>query len=107
MIKKGQITFGTNDGISYGRPAAEVVTSEVERHGFERVFLLVSGTLDRETEEIEKVQGFLGDRVVGKYAKMPPHVPRQQVIEVANKVRETKAQLIVTFGGGSVTDGAK
>jgi maleylacetate reductase len=37
----------------------------------------------------------------------PPHTPRHAVIEAAATAREVGADLIVTVGGGSITDGAK
>src|SRR5262249_31103498 len=38
---------------------------------------------------------------------MPPHTPRHAVIEAAEMAREVRADLIVTVGGGSITDRAK
>jgi alcohol dehydrogenase class IV len=38
---------------------------------------------------------------------MPPHTPRRAVIAAAEQARAVKADLIVTVGGGSITDGAK
>ncbi|MEM7191220.1 MAG: iron-containing alcohol dehydrogenase, partial [Pseudomonadota bacterium] len=38
---------------------------------------------------------------------MAPHTPRASVIEAAVGARDCGADLIVTFGGGSITDGAK
>ena len=38
---------------------------------------------------------------------MPAHTPRAAVIAAAEQAREAKADLIVTLGGGSITDGAK
>jgi alcohol dehydrogenase class IV len=38
---------------------------------------------------------------------MPAHTPREAVIAAANQARDIGADLIVTIGGGSVTDGAK
>ena len=38
---------------------------------------------------------------------MPAHTPREAVIAAANQARAAKADLIVTVGGGSITDGAK
>jgi maleylacetate reductase len=38
---------------------------------------------------------------------MPPHTPRKAVIEAAEMARAAEADLIVTIGGGSVTDAAK
>jgi maleylacetate reductase len=38
---------------------------------------------------------------------MPAHTPREAVIAATNVAREAGADLIVTVGGGSITDGAK
>jgi maleylacetate reductase len=38
---------------------------------------------------------------------MPPHTPREAVIAATEAARTAKADLIVTVGGGSITDGAK
>ena len=38
---------------------------------------------------------------------MPPHTPREAVIAAAEQARNSNADLIVTVGGGSITDGAK
>ena len=38
---------------------------------------------------------------------MPAHTPREAVIAATNQARTAKADLIVTVGGGSITDGAK
>jgi maleylacetate reductase len=38
---------------------------------------------------------------------MPAHTPRRAVIAAAEQAREARADLIVTIGGGSMTDGAK
>jgi maleylacetate reductase len=38
---------------------------------------------------------------------MPPHTPREAVIAAAEQARSAGADLIVTVGGGSITDGAK
>ena len=38
---------------------------------------------------------------------MPAHTPRAAVIEATEQARDANADLIVTVGGGSITDGAK
>ena len=78
-----------------------------KRQGAARVFLMVSGTLNRETDEIEKVRRALGNKCVGTFDKMPAHSPRAAMIAAAEQAREARADLIVTLGGGSITDGAK
>jgi maleylacetate reductase len=68
---------------------------------------MVSGTLNRQTDEIEKIRKGLGSRCVGTFDAMPPHTPREAVIAAAEQARAANADLIVTVGGGSITDGAK
>ena len=107
MVQTGRVAFGAMDAVSFGAPMQEAVIDEVARTGAERVFLMVSGTLNRETEEIAKLRRALGNKVVGTFDKMAPHTPRADVIAATKAAREAKADLIVTFGGGSITDGAK
>src|ERR1700737_5519316 len=107
MPQAGRIAFGAMEAVTLGRPAAEAVAEEVRRCDAERVFLMVSGTLNRATDEIAKVRRALGNRFAGLFDHMPPHTPRHAVIEAAETARETGADLIVTVGGGSITDGAK
>jgi maleylacetate reductase len=107
MPQSGRIAFGAMEAVVFGRPAAEALGEEVSRLGVERVFLMASGTLNRSTDEITKVQEALGPRFAGIFDRMPPHTPRSAVIAAAIAAREAGADLLVTIGGGSVTDGGK
>jgi maleylacetate reductase len=107
MLQAGRVAFGAMEAVNFGKPAAESVAEEVRRCGAERVFVMASGTLNRTTDEIDKLRRALGNRVAGLFDHMPAHTPRHAVIEAAALAREAKAELIVTIGGGSVTDGAK
>jgi len=91
----------------YGKPAAQALAAEVERMAVKRVFLVVSQTMNRTTDEVEKVQAALGSRHVGTYDGIPPFTPRSAVLEAAEQARSARADLVVTFGGGSVTEGGK
>ena len=106
-MQQGRVAFGKMEAVTFGQPMEEAIAREVERIGAERVFLMVSGTLNRETGEIEKLRRALGNKVAGEFDRMAPHTPRGDVIKAAAAAREAKADLIVTFGGGSLTDGAK
>jgi maleylacetate reductase len=95
------------DEVVFGRPASGAILEQLDRLGAQRAFLMVSGTLNRETDEIENVRRALGPRCVGTFNAMPPHTPRAAVIAAAEQARAAGADLIVTIGGGSITDGAK
>ena len=95
------------DEVVFGRPASEAIVEQMNRLGARRAFLMVSGTLNRETDVIENIRRAMGQRCVGTFDAMPPHTPRTAVIAASEQARTAEADLIVTVGGGSITDGAK
>jgi len=107
MLTSGRVVFTDMEEVHYGKPADQSVAALVESYGAERVFVMASGTLNRETDEVEKVRRALGNKCVGTFASMPAHSPRSAVIAATAQARDAKADLIVTVGGGSITDGAK
>ena len=107
MLQSGRVVFGAMDEVVFGKPAAEAVAGQAQRLGATRVFLMVSSSLNRNTDEIDKVRRALGNRCAGTFNRMPPHTPRSAVIQATEAARTAQADLIVTIGGGSVTDGAK
>ncbi len=106
-MHKGRVVFGAMDEVVFGTAAAEAVAGQMDRLRASRAFLMVSGTLNRQTGEIEKIRQALGGRCAGTFDAMPPHTPREAVIAAAEQARAAGADLIVTVGGGSITDGAK
>lgn len=90
-----------------GQPAADAVAAEAERLGARKVFLLASGHLQRETEEIRWIEAALGARHAVTHVGIRPHVPLGDVIEAADAARNADVDLIVTVGGGSVIDASK
>lgn len=107
MTTSGHVRFGQMDEVIFGKPAAEAVAAIAERLGATRILLMVSGTLNRKTDEIEKLRRALGNKCVATFDQMPPHTPRSAVIAAADQARACNADLIVTLGGGSITDAAK
>jgi maleylacetate reductase len=95
------------DEVVFGDPAADAIVAQTERLGAKSVLLMVSGTLKRQTDEIDKIRKALGARCAGLFDAMPAHTPREAVIAAADASRAASADLIVTVGGGSITDGAK
>jgi alcohol dehydrogenase class IV len=103
----GTMVFTAMNRVIFGRAAAGAIVEEAERLGARRVFLLASHTLASRTPEIETIRRALGARFAGLCDHMPAHSPRSAVVACANAARAAGADLIVSVGGGSVTDGAK
>jgi maleylacetate reductase len=103
----GVYRFPAMECVVFGKPFVEALAPEVDRLESRAVFILASGTLARETDTVERLRGMLGNRLAGVCAKIGAHTPRTDVVAAANAAREAGADLIVTLGGGSVTDAAK
>src|SRR5271169_4089707 len=103
----GVYRFPAMESVVFGTPYAEALAQQVDRLDARAVFVLASGTLTRETDLVERLRLILGNRFAGVCAKIGAHTPRIDVVVAANMAREAGADLIVTLGGGSVTDAAK
>jgi maleylacetate reductase len=95
------------DRVIYGIALAQAVADEVGRLDARAVYVMASGTLNRQTDVIDTVRRVLGNRLAGVCAKIGAHTPRTDVVAAANEARAANADLILTVGGGSVTDAAK
>ena len=92
----GRVVFGAMDEVVFGRPASEAIVEQLNRLGAKRAFLMVSGTLNRETDVIANIRRAMGQRCVGTFDAMPPHTPRTAVIAASEQARTAGADLIVT-----------
>src|SRR5437763_14820783 len=103
----GTYRFPPMESVVYGRPFAEAVREQVDRSGANAVCLLASGTLNRESDMVQQLRNALGSRLAGVHARIDAHTARTDVVEAANAARAAGADLLLTLGGGSVTDAAK
>jgi len=99
--------FPAMESVIFGEPSVDALARKVDRVEARAVFILVSGTLARETDTVDRLCRMLGNRLAGVWTKIGAHTPRIDVVAAANAAREAGADLIVTLGGGSVTDAAK
>ncbi len=106
-MKTGEVTFTRLERVTYGIPIGKAVADAVERAGASRVFIMASRTLIVRNQEIQEVIEGLDGKVCGVYSGMPPHTPRDAVLEAVESARKGRAEMIVTIGGGSITDAAK
>ncbi len=106
-MQSGIYSYPGTSRIVYGSDFAAAIARELELGGERRVFVLASGTLERSTDVIARLRRALGERFAGLCAKIGAHTPRADVVAAAAQARAAQADLILTVGGGSVTDAAK
>lgn len=94
--------------ISYGLSFEEACKKHVDTtFKASRVYIISSSSLARNTQALVSLQQALGDKLVGTRVGMKPHTLWSEILEVVHDAREVNADLIITVGGGSLTDGAK
>jgi maleylacetate reductase len=104
-------TYPPMERVHIGTGFEEAVADEAARAGASRVFLMVGGTISRKTDWPDRlarrlVQGGRA-RLTGQWDRMASHTPRGDVIAATAAAREAGAELLVTLGGGSITDAGK
>ena len=106
-MQSGIYSYPATNRIVYGTDFVEALTRELDLDGARRVYLIASGTLERSTDVIRRVQDALGDRFAGICARIGAHTPRIDVVAAANAARAAQADMLLGVGGGSVTDAVK
>lgn len=95
----------TSVHISYGIPFPEAAAKHIKE---KRIGVLISGTLNRNTDALQRVQKALGEeRIVFVKAGLRPHTYWSEMLDMASLVLEKKPDVLLTIGGGSLTDAAK
>ena len=96
--------------ISRGLPSFAHAVSHHAVHTFQasRIYIIVSRSLSQHpTNPLQRLQSALGSRVVGVTIGMKPHTLWSEVLAIVHAARSADADLLVTLGGGTLTDAAK
>ncbi|KAJ7453869.1 putative Fe-containing alcohol dehydrogenase [Mycena latifolia] len=94
--------------ISYGAPFHEACAKHAEdTFHAERVFIIASRTLAESTSALTDLKAALGAKLVGVKVGLKAHTYLDESIAMAEECRAFEADLIVTLGGGSLSDAAK
>lgn len=93
----GRVVFGVG-------ASRENLAEEIDRLGSSRVLLIAT---EEEKALAEELAEPLGDRFVGTFTNVKPHVPMEVAEEARNMAREREADCLLTVGGGSTTGTAK
>lgn len=92
-------------GIDFPTAAARHVSETFQAS---RVYVICSGSLSRNTDALDRLTDALGFKnVVGCRVGMQSHTLWSEVLEIVDDARNVRADLILTLGAGSLTDGAK
>jgi maleylacetate reductase len=93
----GRVVFGAG-------ASREKLAGEVDRLGVRRALLIAA---EQERALAEELAQPLGERLVGLFTEVRPHVPVEIAQRARNAAREAGADCLLSVGGGSTTGTAK
>ena len=106
-MRTGVFNFLAQERVHFGVSAAEGIAAEATLRGAKRLFIVTSRSLNRNTPAVKEALGPVQDRVVGLFDECIEHTPRDTVLALTRRLREARADLIVSIGGGTVIDTVK
>ena len=106
-MKTGVFNYLELDRVHFGTPAAEALATEAAQRGAQRLFVVTSKSLNRKTDAVTTALARIQPQVVGLFDDCVEHTPRDTVIALAQALRASNADLVVSIGGGTVIDTVK
>jgi maleylacetate reductase len=106
-MKTGVFNYLELDRVHFGTPAAEALQTEATTRGAQRIVVVTSKSLNRKTDAVTAALSRIQPQVVGLFDECVEHTPRTSVLAVAQLLRDTRADLVVSIGGGTVIDTVK
>ena len=103
----GIYIYPERDRVVFGRPVIDTLAGDIERRSARRAFVIASNTLAQASGVVEALRGKLRDRLAGSWTRIGAHTPRPDVVAAASAAAQADADLVITIGGGSVTDAGK
>ena len=94
--------------ISYGMPYADACRRHAESdYNASRIYIIASRSLALGGPALKTLEAALENRVAGVKVGMSQHTLMSECLEIMADVRNKNADLIVTLGGGTITDASK
>ena len=102
-----EFRFPGIDRVVHGAGAIDSVPGLVKELKGQRVVVITGNTLATKTDRIGRLESALGSAHAGTFARMRAHVPRADVDDAIAMVQAAGADLLIGYGGSSVTDATK
>ena len=107
MIEPGTYEYFRQERVIFGKPLAEALPEELAHHDVQRIFVVATRSLSRQTNVITQLRSLLGNRFAGLFDDVESHVPRASAVAAAAAARASSPDLLIAIGGGSALDTGK
>jgi len=93
--------------VIFGPGLEEAVAEETERLSARRIVVVVGRSLNYRSGVLDVLKHVLGSSIVHAKLGVQSFSPREDVIDIVNAAGTYDADLIISIGGGSITDAVK
>jgi len=90
-----------------GKDALENLPAELKRHGAKHAFIVCGRTVSRKTDLITHIRHILGDNCAGVFDEMDKDTTLSSVTRAAEAANAARADMLISVGSGSVTQGTR
>jgi len=105
-IPNGEFSFTRLEKVIFGAGAVARLGAELDRRGVERVVIATGKSLGA-SPLFTRVADAVGPHLAGVYKGISQHVPAGTVRGLITELERTRADCVISFGGGSPIDACK
>jgi alcohol dehydrogenase len=107
-VLSGSFTYANPRTVHWGAGAlAEHLEPELKRLAGQRVFVVTTRSVSANPELLGNLERLLGARYVGAFSGIGQHAPAASVAAAVTAAASARADLLISFGGGSPIDATK
>lgn len=103
----GEYSYLPIERVHFGPGIVRELARELDRLGSNRPFLITGKSISEKTDLVTRVEGAAERKLAGVYAGIKQHAPESGIREATEKAKRSKADSLISLGGGSPIDSTK
>ena len=106
-VASSEYTYVPIERVCFGPGIITRLRKELERISSRRPFLVTGRTIAQKTDLIARIERAYGRKFAGVFSEIKQHAPMSGITRAITAVRETRADSLISLGGGSPIDSTK
>lgn len=103
-VMRGVFRNSLQRTVRFGAGSLSEIGEIVEEAGGTRPYLVTSRSVAQNTNAVETIKNSLKGQLVGIFDQTVAHVPQSTVLAATEEARQANADVVISLGGGSVSD---
>lgn len=103
----GEYSYLPIERVHFGPRVTSKLGAELDRLGSRRPFLVTGQSIAEKTDLVTRIEEAADRKLVGVFTKIRQHAPLSGILEAADEARSSRADSLISLGGGSPIDSTK